>query len=89
MSSISNIIAGHINELTGTNNNLAESRLNICHECPLFKNVFGGICNPKLWLNPYTGELSLSEKEGFKNGCGCRLQAKTTLEDEECPVGKW
>nr|DAQ91052.1 MAG TPA: hypothetical protein [Bacteriophage sp.] len=44
------------------NNELSESRMKICRKCPIFKNVLGGICNSKLWLNPETNEVSTEPK---------------------------
>lgn len=84
-----NIIQGHVNELLGRNKDISQSRLNICYSCPLYSPNFGGVCNKKLWLNVNTGDVSTSSKEGYKNGCGCRLNAKTKLVNEVCPLGKW
>lgn len=64
-------------------------RLEICKECPLYKDVYGGQCNPRLWLNPKTGEVSTTSKEGFYKGCGCALQFKTANPDNVCPALKW
>ena len=49
----------------------------------------GGICNPKLYLNPKTGDVSTKYKDGYGKGCGCRLQAKTKLTGARCPNDKW
>ena len=57
--------------------------------CPLYSNRMGGICNNKLWLNINTGDVSTTNKPGYKSGCGCRLSAKTRLAQAKCPVGKW
>lgn len=86
---IGNIVHGHVNELLGLNKDIKQVRLEICQSCPLFLNKLGGVCNPKLWLNPNTGQISTKQKDGFKKGCGCRIQAKTTLPNAKCPVGKW
>lgn len=86
------IIKGHFNELFGMEDELSEARLAICKNCPLFNPdhpIKGLECNPKLWLNPDTGEVSESYQEGMKNGCGCRLAAKTRVDDAKCPLGKW
>ena len=37
----------------------------------------------------FANEVSNKQKVGFKNGCGCRLKAKTSVINAECPVGKW
>lgn len=84
-----NIIKGHVNEFLGLEKDLSEQRLKICYACPLYSSKFGGICNRKLWLNPNTGDISSEEKTGYIRGCGCRIKAKTTLDYEKCPVGKW
>ena len=73
------IIKGHVNEMLGLNKSISEQRLEICRSCPLFKNTTGGLCNPALWLNPETDETSTVKKDGYFRGCGCRLKAKTTL----------
>ena len=39
--------------------------MKICRKCPIFKDVLGGICNSKLWLNPDTNEVSTEPKPGF------------------------
>lgn len=86
------IIKGHFNELFDREKELSEGRLAICRECPLFNAhhpIKGMECNPKLWLDPLTEESSESYKEGMIRGCGCRLAAKTRVEEAHCPVGKW
>ena len=71
--------------------NEAESRMNICKKCPLYKKneIAGAICNSRLFLNPDTGEVSEIKKPGFKSGCGCRLDNKTKTSYARCPLGKW
>lgn len=86
---IGQIVNGHINELLGLNKDIKQERLKICQMCPLLLNKLGGICNSKLWLNPNTGQISTTAKDGYKNGCGCRIQAKTALPNAKCPLGKW
>ena len=86
---VGNIVSGHINELLGLNKNLSEERMKICLKCPIFSQKLGGICNNKLWINPKTDDVSLTKKPGYVQGCGCRLQAKTTLVNEHCIINKW
>lgn len=88
---LSAILNGHTNEMLGLNKNMSEARIRVCKECKLYKKsvIFGEICNSKLWLNPDNGDISTEKKDGYINGCGCRLRAKTTLPNEFCPVGKW
>ena len=70
---IGNIIKGHANELLGLNKDISKVRMAICKKCPLYKNITGGLCNPRLWLNPDTHEISNTRKDNFFKGCGCRL----------------
>lgn len=85
------ILQGHINELLGLNTNLYNARIKICKDCPLYKidTQWGEICNSDLWYNPETGDKSEEQKDGYVNGCGCRLMAKTRLPNAFCPAGKW
>lgn len=86
---IGNIVRGHVNELLGLNKDISQERMKICKVCPLFLNSMGGMCNPKLYLNPQTGDVSTKYKDGYGKGCGCRLQAKTKLPNAHCPNDKW
>lgn len=86
---IGNIIKGTLNEVFELNKDIKTKRLEICYDCPLYLNKYGGVCNNRLWLNLETGDISLIQKTGYKNGCGCRLQSKTTLPDAKCPLDKW
>lgn len=85
------ILKGHINEVLGLNTDMYSSRIQICKKCPLYKIhlKMGEICNSKLWYNPETEDISEIYKDGYINGCGCRLGAKTRLPNESCPAGKW
>jgi len=88
----SQIVRAHIKEALNQGLPLSEARMKICRTCPLFdQGVFGPICNPNLYLNPITNETSYIVKQGFTKGCGCRLNAKTRIEDAECPMNppKW
>ena len=87
---IGSIVRGHANELFKLNQDISETRLQICEKCPLYKkNVLGGLCNPRLWLNPETMEVSNSRKDNFYKGCGCRLQAKTRDVKAHCTTKQW
>lgn len=86
---ILDIVNGHVKEVLNLGEDLSKSRLKICYRCPLFSNRLGGICNNRLWLNVNTGDVSIAAKPGYKQGCGCRLSAKTRLVNAKCPVGKW
>lgn len=73
------------------NNELIESRLQICKDCPLYtKNSFGwDVCNPNLYFNPETSETSKKKKSGFVNGCGCKLSSLISNENNHCHANKW
>lgn len=86
---IGDIIHGHVNEFLNVNADISTPRLQICFACPLYSTKLGGLCNNRLWLNPNTGDVSTTEKEGYKRGCGCRLRSKTRLPHAVCPLGKW
>lgn len=86
---IGKIIQGHTAELLGLNKDLLQERLKICKKCSLFLNTLGGICNPKLYLDPKTEDVSTTYKNGYKKGCGCRINAKARLVNEHCPNDKW
>ena len=87
---IEQIIKGHIKELLNQGASLSDARMTICKSCPLFKRTkFGPICNPNLYLNPITNETNHIGGINFEKGCGCRLNAKTRLEDAQCPNFKW
>ena len=86
---IGQIVKGHINEVLGLNKDLSEERLKVCYSCPLYSTKLGGLCNSRLWLNPNTGDVSTTKQEGYKNGCGCRLLAKTKIPEASCPLKKW
>lgn len=86
---LGNIVKGHANELLGRNKDLSEERLEICRECPIYSNEYGGLCNSKLYFDPNTNQVSSQKRFGYIKGCGCRLKAKTTLKDARCPANKW
>lgn len=87
---IGNIITGHVNEFFGLNKNLVLARKKICKKCPLYAIKLGQeVCNSSLYINVNTNEVSTKKKPGFKNGCGCRLDAKLTLPGAVCPLSKW
>ena len=85
------IAKGIYNNILKKEEELYIQRITICKSCKLFKNdkLFGEICNPSLYLNPITNEISKVEKEGFKEGCSCLLKNKCRVSDAECPNGKW
>ena len=85
---VSDIVKGHVNELLGINGDISKVRMDICRKCPLFLNELGGICNPRLYLNVKTVDVSTMKKDCYVNGCGCRLAAKTRLSGSRCSNNK-
>jgi hypothetical protein len=89
MSIVKNMIEGYTNLALGRNEDMSITRMNICRACPLFKDVAGGICNPRLWLNPITGDVKTEKTDGYYKGCGCVLNSKTRASGAHCPAKKW
>lgn len=91
MGQIINIINGHVNEVLGKNEDIKEKRMEICKKCPLYKETsMGPICNPKLYISE-TDKTTVIDRPriGYKRGCGCRLNAKTRLQNSKCIINKW
>ena len=65
-----------------------DERRKICQECPIFSSA-RAICNPKLWINPDTNEVSTSAKAGFIRGCNCHVLIKMRNLNAHCVAGKW
>ena len=85
------IIEGHLKELFNKEEDLSILRVTICKSCPLYKidPLLGEICNSKLYLNPDTNQTSTYPRQGYINGCSCRIQAKSRLISAKCPLNKW
>ena len=56
--------------------------------CPIY-DATKQRCNPKLWLNPDTNEVSTYSKSGFIRGCGCFIMVKMKNPNNHCVAGKW
>ena len=65
-----------------------EERQKICNECPIY-NPSKQVCNPDLWVNPDTNEVSTHAKTGYVRGCGCLLSSKIKNLSNHCVAGKW
>lgn len=91
MIDIAAILEGHKKELFGEDQELAEERLKICRKCPIYSEVpiAGPMCSSNKWISEDGTQVSDEEKEGYKQGCGCRLSAKTRLINAHCIVFKW
>lgn len=86
---IKDIISGYTNLAFNLNKDMGDTRMEICRACPLFKDVAGGICNSRLWLNPITGDVRDTKADGYYKGCGCVLHAKVRSSYAHCPAKKW
>ena len=62
-------------------------RLEICKDCPIYTT--DGRCNPKLWLNPDTNEVSTYQRSGYIRGCNCLISVKARNPINHCVAGKW
>ena len=65
-----------------------EQREKICRRCPIFE-PYKKVCNPKLWLNPNTNEVSTVQRTGFIRGCNCAVFVKMRNLNNHCVAGKW
>lgn len=70
------------------NESIIEERKNICRKCPIF-SPSNGKCNPSLWLDPETNQVSTHPKSGYIRGCGCTLAFKWPNAHNHCNAGKW
>lgn len=83
------IIAGHKNEVFKINEELSKKRIDICKQCPLYKNVLGGVCDSSKYINPETEETSTIPLYGWIRGCGCIVSKRARFENNKCVIGKW
>lgn len=91
MNQFQQIAEGFYNNITNKQQDLYKERIKICRKCKLLKidDIFGEVCNSKLWINPETDETSTVKKKGFINGCGCILSGLTRKESSKCVMNKW
>lgn len=91
MGQIIDIINGHVNEALGKNEEIKDQRMEICKKCPLYKDTpMGPVCNPRLYISELDKTTVIDRPRiGYKRGCGCRLNAKTRLQNSKCIVNKW
>ena len=90
MSLINKVAQGFFNELMNKETETHTKRMVHCKQCKLLyhDSLFGETCNSELYVNPKTGEVSTTDRPGFKNGCGCIIRSKTRVPDAHCPLGK-
>lgn len=85
------VMSGMFNNILDKEKDLFSTRMKICKDCKLYKkdDLFGPICNSKLYINPKTNETTSTKKDGFFKGCGCMLKSKTRVKNAKCPINKW
>lgn len=91
MSNAIDILQGHLNEVLKREEDLSQSRLEICKSCPGCKitTLFGPVCDSSKYMSPDGQEWDIKYHQGWVRLCGCRLKAKTRLKNAHCPVNKW
>ncbi len=67
---------------------LAQERLAICNECPLFIKE-SEVCNPNKWMNPTTKEVVYKPQLGYIKGCGCLISRKARQRNSHCHLELW
>lgn len=68
----------------------ASEKLNICRQCPLWKETINGpVCNSNKWIEPKTNNSSFFPKSGYVKGCACLLERKTADPNSHCVADKW
>lgn len=86
---IGDIAEGHFKEITNKENELYESRIKICKECPIYsEGSFGPYCDSKKCVDKDTHDFAYAGSNSIC-GCGCRLKAKLRLEKAHCVLEKW
>ena len=91
MSNINQIAKGTLYNLLNKEEELYKERMKICRSCKMLldHNIFGEICNPNLYINPLTDEISYDPKSGYIKGCHCVMGSKTRIKEASCIAGKW
>lgn len=85
-----NIIKGHINEILNKELDLYKYRFEFCKECPLYtKSLIGNICDKNKCIDKDKQYTQENKTDKSICGCGCRLEAKLRLKDEQCILKKW
>jgi hypothetical protein len=66
---------------------MANERMHICIECPVYNSTTRTCGMPLNKLNPFSQPVTL-DGVTFKP-CGCFLDLKTKMTFADCPAGKW
>lgn len=70
---------------------LAKKRLEICKQCPLYRESsrYGATCDNAKYISKDGLSWSRIKKPGYIRGCGCNLIRKAERPNSHCIVGKW
>jgi len=66
---------------------MANMRMSICRECPVYNSTYRTCGTPLNKLNPFAQPVTL-DGVTFKP-CGCFLDFKTKMTFQDCPGGRW
>ena len=66
---------------------MANMRMTICRECPVYNSTTRTCGTPLNKLNPFAQPVTL-DGVTFKP-CGCFLDLKTKMTFQDCPGGRW
>ena len=84
------IAEGHFKEITKQEDELYESRIKICKQCPLYDN--SGLrekCSAKKCWNTKTNNIEYAPGPDIICGCNCYLGSKLRVKNAECVLHKW
>lgn len=85
---VGEIATGWTNSFIGKEKELAESRMKICKECPLY-NKENDRCDASRCINLKTGEIAMGPGKDIVCGCNCFMSRKTFSPNSHCVMKKW
>lgn len=85
---IGQIATGWANDFLGREQELFESRMKICRECPLY-NEKNDRCDASRCINTETGEMAMGPGKDIVCGCNCYMSKATRVPQKRCVRGLW
>jgi len=85
---IKEIAEGYTNWALDRESELAEKRMTICKECPIY-NPDTDRCDSKKCYNKETGDITNIPSSVTVCGCGCYMNKKVRSVTSKCVLGKW
>lgn len=85
---VGQIAQGWTNDLLKREQELFESRMKICKECPLY-NENTDRCDVSRCINIKTNEMALGPGKDIVCGCNCYMNKKTRVPSSHCVMKKW